>query len=436
MDARTEFIKHAIWHGDLRRAEEILAAHPELNSADLHIAAILGDDVAVKRFLAANPKSVNEKSAPFDGDALNYLGLSKYLRLKPERSDAFVRAATALLDAGADVNTGFWWNGERETAFYGVAGVAHHGPMTKLFIDRGADVNDGEVCYHSPETSDLDALQAIVETGRVTPENLCLMLIRKLDWHDEPGVRYLLEHGANPQAHRSRGWAPRHHSLERCNDTVIVGMLLECGADPMDVEDGITGVQRAIREGRSDILTVLERRGVSLQVQGFDELLMALNRGDDAGVKRISAAHPEYVESIKSRGGEFLSKWCGAWNWDGMRRLLELGVSANTVWPQGDGYFSIPKNALPIHVASWYISPKAIRLLLDHGAEANARAEHNGATPLDLYVLGCTESYWSEGRVLEGAEMIIDAGGRLNIVTLPSGDPDLDLLITTRGATA
>src|SRR5689334_10884256 len=223
MDPRVEFIREAIWHGGLKRAEEILAAHPELANSDIHTAAITGDDEAVSRFIKADPRCVHAKSPPFDGNALNYLGLSKYLRLKPERSDAFVRAATALLDAGADVNTGFWWNGERETAFYGVAGVAHHGPLTKLFVARGADVNDDEVCYHSPETGDLDAMKAIVETGLVTAENLCLMLIRKLDRHDEPGVRYLLEHGANPQAHRSKGWAPLHHALERCNDTAIVG---------------------------------------------------------------------------------------------------------------------------------------------------------------------------------------------------------------------
>lgn len=59
------------------------------------------------------------RSLPYDGDALNYLGLSKSLRLDPSRSDAFIRTATVLLDAGADPNTGFWNKGEFETALYG-----------------------------------------------------------------------------------------------------------------------------------------------------------------------------------------------------------------------------------------------------------------------------------------------------------------------------
>lgn len=75
MDPRAEFIKAAIWHGNLKKAEDILAA---------------------------NASAVHDRSPPFDGDALNYLCLSKYPRLKPERSEASLRAATALLDAGAN----------------------------------------------------------------------------------------------------------------------------------------------------------------------------------------------------------------------------------------------------------------------------------------------------------------------------------------------
>lgn len=57
-----------------------------------------------------------------------------------------------MLDAGADPNSGFWNNGEFETALYGAAGVAHHAVMTHLLLERGADPTDVEVVYHSPET--------------------------------------------------------------------------------------------------------------------------------------------------------------------------------------------------------------------------------------------------------------------------------------------
>src|SRR5258706_7076548 len=169
-DRRTAFIKEAIWHGNLERAEAILAAHPEVASCDIHTAAILGDDAAVRRFLAQDPANATATSEPYGGNALVYLGLSKYLRLDPTRSDAFLRAATALLDAGADPNSGFWTAGkfpEFETALYGAAGVAHHAPLTQLLLERGADPNEEETPYHSPETYDNAALQVLVESGKL-----------------------------------------------------------------------------------------------------------------------------------------------------------------------------------------------------------------------------------------------------------------------------
>ena len=52
--------------------------------------------------------------------------------------------------------------------------------------------------YHTPETYDNDALKALVESGRLTADSLSTMLLRKADWHDYDGLKYLLEHGADP----------------------------------------------------------------------------------------------------------------------------------------------------------------------------------------------------------------------------------------------
>ncbi len=106
---------------------------------------------------------------------------------------------TPLLDHGQ--------HPERETALYGAAGVAHHAEMTKLLLERGADPNDEEAVYHSPETDDTGAMKLLVETGKITPVNLVLMLIRKHDWHDYEGAKWLLEHGADPNYDRERGWS-------------------------------------------------------------------------------------------------------------------------------------------------------------------------------------------------------------------------------------
>ena len=114
-DPLTAFIVNACaprdsWHasGTLERAQAILAAHPEVAAADIHAAAILGDDAAVRRFLGIDQGCATAKDGPHDWDALTHLCFSRYLRLDPARSAGFVLAATALLDAGTSANTGWY----------------------------------------------------------------------------------------------------------------------------------------------------------------------------------------------------------------------------------------------------------------------------------------------------------------------------------------
>src|SRR2546425_89198 len=169
-DPRAAFIEASAWHGSLEHAEAILAAHPEVASSDIHTAAILGDDAAVRRFLELDPRTATAKGGPLGWDALTHLCFSRYLRLDRARSDGFVRAATALLDAGASANTGWYEMNHRpdpewESALYGAAGVAHHADLTRLLLERGADPNDEETPYHAPETYDNGVLQALVDSG-------------------------------------------------------------------------------------------------------------------------------------------------------------------------------------------------------------------------------------------------------------------------------
>ncbi len=424
-------------NGRMAPAEAMLAAHPGLAAHDIFTAAIVGDDVAVRRFLAADASLATARGGPYGWDALTHLCFSNYLKEDRARTPGFVAAATALLDAGADPNTG-WFAPEDaphpswEPVLYGACGVAHHPEMTRLLLSRGADPNDDETCYHAPETGDNTALGILLATGRLTPDNLSLILLRKLDWHDEPGVRLALAHGADPRHRWRRSFASLHHALARGNDTPIIAALLDAGADPLDAVDGVTGVQHAIREGRRDVLAGFEARGVPMHVAGADALLLALARGDDDAARAIVADDPALVDDLKARGGELLSRWCIAWNRDGMRRLLELGVDANAPYASGDGYYNIRAGALPIHVASWLLLPDAIHTLVEHGADVNAPCPGDGATPLALVARGCTASYWSGRRSPEPARILLDAGASPGGVTLPTGYDALDVLIAER----
>ena len=426
------FIEAAIWHGPLDSAEAILAAHPEIAHTSIHAAAILGDDATVRRFLTLDPRSATSKKEPYGGDALVYLCLSKYLRLDPSRSNTFVQAATALLDAGADANTGFHSTGdypEFETALYGAAGVAHHAELTRLLLERGADPNDGETPYHSPEGYDNEALQALVESGKLSADSLTTMLLRKADWHDFDGMKYLLEHGADPN--RMTRWhvTALHQALRRDNSLKNIDLLLVHGADPTIPNrlDGKSGVGMETRRGRGDVLASCQRRGIPLDLDGVDRLIAACACNDKVAVRAISTKEPPLVAELLAEGGKLLAEFAGNDVVEGVRMFLDLGVPVDARY-EGDPYFDIAKDSTALHVAAWKASHNTVNLLLERGATVDA-LDAKGRTPLALAVKACVDSYWTNRRSPESVAALLQAGASVTNVGFPSGYAEVDDLL-------
>ena len=288
------------WHGAgaLDEADALLRAHPELADASLVVAAILGDGETVRTMLAADPAGAFAKIGARSWDPLTYLCFSRYLRLAPERSAAFLRAAEALLDHGADPNTGFVdpQHQELETVLYGAAGVAHHAALTRLLLARGADPNDGETAYHAPETLDNGAVEALVQSGNLTATSLTTMLHRKLDWRDYDGVSWLLDHGADPNHLSSWGRRALHHALGRTSPLRYLERLMEHGADPaLPTREGATAHAIAARMGRADALELFARQGFPAHLAGGDVFLAACARADEPAARAIVAAEPGLV---------------------------------------------------------------------------------------------------------------------------------------------
>jgi ankyrin repeat protein len=441
-DPRAAFIKAACvprdsWHasGTLDDAESILAAHPELRSSDIHTAAILGDDSAVRRWLLVDPTAATTKGGPYDWDALTHLCFSRYLRLDPKRSDGFLQAATALLDQGASANTGWFEPGhqpgpEWEPVLYGAAGIAHHPELTRLLLAKGADPNDGEVTYHTPESADNGALKALVESGKLTDDSLAIMLLRKSDWHDYEGIKYLLEHGADPNRMTHWGFTGLHQSLRRDNDLKHIEAMLDYRADPHlpAQRDGLSAVELAVRRGRRDVLDAFDRRGIPLRLGGALRLIAACARDDGAAVHSIAQSEPQHLAEVLAQGGTLLAQFAGTANTAGVRQLLDLGVDIAAVHEEGDGYFGIAKNSTALHVATWRAWHETVRFLIARGAPVNA-LDGRGRTPLTLAIAACVDSYWKYRRSPESVEALVQAGASKTGVKLPTGYSEIDKLL-------
>jgi len=436
--------------GTLELAEAILVAHPEVASSNIYTAAILGNRAAAQRFLAIDARNATTKGGPFGWDALTHLCFSRYLRLDRARSDDFVAVAKALLDEGASANTGWMETNhephpEWESAIYGAAGIAQHPEVTRLLLERGADPNDGETPYHVPETYDNTVLKILVESGKLNDKSLTTLLLRKTDWHDFDGIKWLLEHGADPNRTTQWGRTAFQHAVLRDNSSGILEVLLEHDADPTLVADRpetrqtagpeMSGLAMAARRGRGDLLEMIERRGIAIELQGVERLIATCARDDSAAVRAIRAKEPQLVRELVAQGGKLLAEFAGVGNTDGVRQLLELGVDVGAVNEDGDPYFDVAQNSTALHSAAWRARPATVKFLIDRGAPVNA-LDGKGRTALVLAVRACVDSYWKERRTPESVETLLKAGASVRGVKFPSGYAEVDELLKAHPAEA
>jgi ankyrin repeat protein len=436
------------WHGagTLDDAQAILTAHPETNGCNIYTAAVLGDDAAVRGFLAADPASATAKGGPRGWDPLTYLCFSRYLRLEPARSEGFVRAAAALLDAGASPNSGWFDKNHQpapgwESVLYGAAGVAHHEGLTRLLLERGADPNDGETPYHAPESHEMGVLKALVESGKLNDDSLNTMLLRKADWHHSEAIQWLLEQGVDPNRITPWGRTALLQALLCDNALAIIEVLLDHGADPAipgDLGHGhqgpsLTSVALAARRGRGDVLAALERRGIPMALHGVDRLIAACARDDGDGIRSITNDEPGLVGALVSEGGKLLAEFAGNGNTPGVRNLLDLGIDVAALYAQGDGYFGVAPNSTALHVAAWRARHDTVKFLIDRGAPIDAKDGH-GRTALALAVKACVDSYWTSRRSPESVAALLEAGASVEGVSYPSGYLDVDTLLAAAGA--
>ena len=369
------------WHssGTLEHSELLLARYPEVAIANIYTAAVLADEATVRAFLAGNSSLAKTPGGPNEWDALTHLCFSRYLRLDKSRADAFPVTAHALLQAGASANTG-WSNTIDdpprqfpETAIYGAAGIAQHASLTRLLLDYGADPNDEETPYHVAEGNDNTVLRILLESGRFNQRSLATLLVRKANWHDQEGLRLVLEHGADPNLLTVWNYTPLQASILCDNTPPTVALLLEHDGDPAlpNGRDGQSAIQMAIRRGRADILDLFEQRCIALNLSPVDSLLAVCARGDGSRAQSAAVRDPRALAQLLASGGAVLTDFAGVGNLEGIRCLLGLGVLPEGVHGFADPYWDVTAKTTALHQAAWRARHDVVRELIAHGAPIN-----------------------------------------------------------------
>lgn len=344
--------------------------------------------------------------------------------------------ARALLEAGADPNSGFLDRSHAphesmQRVLYAAAAIHRDAALTALLLAFGADPNDDETTYHTPESYDNATLELLVHTGRLSAESLATLLLRKCDWHDLRGVRWLLEHGADPLDTTRWTHSILHHALSRENDLEILQLLLDYGADPQRMVEGTTAIACAARCGRGDVLDAMARRGIPLRVDGADALLAACARGHGAASRMIAESQPDALAQVRAMAGHVLPQFAAAGNAVGLRLLLDLGLPVDARRPAEFRYLDYASGGTALHSAAWRGRSAALRALLERGADVHLR-DGDGRSALQLAVKACVDSHWTDRRDPEAVAALLDAGASAEDVRIPTGYAAIDGVLSGR----
>lgn len=391
-------LMQAVRHDDVKAALELLQANPELVQTSIHAAALVADEARVRALLAQDP-SLATRAVGDDATPPLVLAVQSALaRARGVSEDTQARVVDLLLDAGADPNTSVGLadvHGRIPVLYF--PSVAGNVPVARVLLERGASPTDGESLYHAAQYNRRAILELLLAHGANLSEgpagtgNTPLHFLvshrasNPLAPHVTAGMRWLLEHGADPRVplvgigdgqHPSqRGETPLHRAAANGYGVDVLAMFAERGAE-IDArrDDGATPYALAIRAAnREGALWLAEQGADATSASTMDRLLGACLAADHATAQRIAQEHPTLIPSLQGSDAGALLTALTEGRDDAVRLMLALH------WPLAH---ESEWGGTALHWAAWNGRTDMVRLLLDHGAPVNARDSRYGSSPL------------------------------------------------------
>jgi ankyrin repeat protein len=352
------------------QARQLLADNPGITTNNIWAAAAAADVDTVRRLIS--PESVRQRGGPYRWTPLFYLAYSRL-----GQGDALA-TARLLLDAGADPNEGYLWNGEPNafTLLTGVFGEGEQGPdrqpvhpqareFARLLLVAGAEPNDSQTLYNRQFRPNNEHLELLFEYGLGNGDG-------------GPWKARFDEALESPREmlHNQLRWAIEHGFTDR------VRLLLRHNVDlTSPYQNGKTPLDLAILEGDETIVAELRAAGATeSRLNPVERLIAAVMRGDADQVAQLHNADPDVVERAKSRRPGLIVWATARGRIQAVELLLQLGFDVNALSrsdvPRLDRQWETA-----LHVAASNGNLELARLLLDNGADPTIRDKRFDATP-------------------------------------------------------
>ncbi len=412
-ERRAEVFVAASVEGRVREAAIILDTVPDIARYSLEAAVVLGDADQVRERLAGDPAAAVAIDEVRGWPPLLYACYSHWHQIDPFRATGFADVVRLLLDAGASPNTN---NGARphrgyRSTLHGSA-IVNNPTITRVLLERGANPNDGESLYHAAGHRDHACLELLLSHGAAVAGTWALEVAVHAD--DPEGVALL-------SSAAQRIGEPSHESAARlladaaatASIDVLDG-LLRAGGDPAARDDaGTSAVRLGLRAGRPESAKLLVAAGAPDDITDIDRFVGACMRADRSTAEQLLADHPDLRDRLTDDDRAAVVEAAGSAPAAAVALMLDLGFSPHARNGFGEQ---------PLHTASYAGNAEAVRLLLDAGADINARDDNFDGTPLAYATVGSGEHAGQPGNWIETVRLLVDAGASRDGVWM-SGKP-------------
>lgn len=373
-DVAIERFIEAATDGRTDRAERLLARHPAIARANVYTALLLGDAAAVDAHLTSHPAFATETGGPRGWEPLHYVCYTALGRRSETRETGLVAIARRLMSLGADPNLRYPWlhHGVQRPVLWGAVCVAGSLPLAKALLEAGANPSDGVTLPIAASGGDVAALDLLfahrVDVNRPWATDGSTPLYAILQWaRTDVGVRWLLEHGADPDpVFAENGETPLHTVAARWNSGLAEALVSRGAAVDRPRADGRTPYAVAELSGNRDVAAWLLAHGAPAAISDIDRLVAACGRGERVQADLRAQIGPVHYGAF-FRAIELNDL-------EAVEAMLACGFDPN--WPDE----SIGKTAL--HVAAQNGRPDMVRVLLAHGASVTVRDREFHGQPL------------------------------------------------------